>query len=189
MWSNCIDMGPHGQVLQTHQSLGHLKSIGEPVASGRNNSYGYSYAHSGFAWAIRRDAFDGIGGLIDYAILGAGDHHMAWAMMGDVMASIPAQLSEPYRNRLYAFQARCEAYIKRDIGCVAGTIQHHWHGKKKDRRYAERWKVLLDNGYNPDIDIKYNSQGVLELSGHNNGLRDAIRLYLRQRHEDSIDLE
>lgn len=188
LWSNCIDTGPNGQVLQTHQSLGYLKSTGEQMASGRNQ-YGYSYAHSGFAWAIRRDAFDGIGGLIDYAILGAADHHMAWAMMGDVMASIPQQLDAGYRARLHAFEARCETHIRRDIGFVPGTIMHHWHGKKKDRRYAERWEVLLKNKYNPDVDIKYNSQGVLELAGHNHGLRDDIRFYLRQRHEDSIDLE
>lgn len=188
MWANCIDTGPNGEVLQTHQSLGFLKSTGQPFAGGRNQ-YGLSYGHSGFSWAIRRDAFNGIGGLIDYAILGAGDHHMAWAMMGKVKESIPPKLSVSYLRRLQAFAARCDTHIKQDIGFVPGTIMHHWHGKKKDRRYSERWGVLINNNYDPDTDIKHNSQGVLELNGHNSGLRDDIRMYMRQRHEDSIDLE
>jgi hypothetical protein len=184
-------------VLQTHRSFGYQYVNGEPmgITQGKSGYYGSTpgskiFPHPGFAWAIRRDAHDGIGQLVDYAILGAGDHHMAWAFVGDVMASVPGKDLQPsYSRRLKTFEHRCEAHVQRDLGYVTGTILHHFHGKKKDRRYVERWEVLVQNKYDPDHDIKHNHQGVLELSGRNLGLRDGIRTYFRQRNEDSTDVE
>lgn len=183
LFQDCIDTGPAGQVLQIHKAFAYQHSIGAPRGTD------YSFWHPGFAWAIRRDAFNGIGRLVDFAILGSADHHMALAFIGDVAKSIPGKMHQSYKNRLMAFEERCERHIKKDIGYIPGIIMHHWHGKKKDRRYVERWSVLVDNKYNPDTDIKYNSHGLLELDDKNHQLRDDIRRYMRSRHEDSVDLE
>lgn len=183
LFQDCVDAGPHGEIVQTHRSFGYQLSIGE-----MNPGQGYTFPHPGFAWAIRRDAFDGLGRLIDFAILGAGDHHMAWAFVGDVQRSIPSGLSHSYLTKLAAFQARASHHVRGDVGYVPGMLVHHWHGKKRDRRYVERWSVLIENRYDPDTDIKLNHYGVLELEHHKPRLRDQIRLYMRQRNEDSVDL-
>lgn len=185
LFQNAIDLGPHGQSLQTHTSFGYLYASGAPMTPGK----GYYFPHPGFAWAIRRDAFDHLGRLVDWAILGAADHHMAWALVGNVAKSLPKGLHPNYVSKLLAWENRAEHFIRRDLGFVPGTITHHFHGKKKDRRYVERWRVLLDNHYDPERDIKYNHWGVLELDGRNNALRDGIRAYMRARNEDSVDLE
>ncbi len=185
MFQNAIDMGPDGQALQTHTGFGYMYAKGMPMGKGK----GYYFPHPGYAWAIRREAYDGIGRLVDWAILGAGDHHMAWALVGKVAASLPQGLHPNYVKKLLAWESRAEHFIRRDLGYVPGTITHFFHGKKKDRKYTERWSVLLDNNYDPEKDIKFNHWGVLELDGRNHGLRDGIRRYMRARHEDSIDLD
>lgn len=192
MFQDCVDTGPSGEVLQVHRSFGYqYVNVPEKMALANNGYYGkgVAFPHPGYAWAIRKDAFNGIGRLIDWAILGSADHHMAWAFIGDVKKSVMAGIHPKYMDRLLAFQSRCDHFIQKDLGYVPGIITHDFHGKKKDRKYQERWSILLDHGYDPDTDIKYNSHGVLELDGRNIKLRDAIRQYLRQRNEDSIDLE
>lgn len=195
MWKDCIDKGPSGGVENLHRSFGYQYVNGAPmgILAGEAGGYGNGkkiFPHPGFAWAIRRDAHDGIGQLVDYAILGAGDHHMAWAFIGGVETSVPTVGIHPaYLKRLQAFQARCETYVRRDLGYVHGTIGHNWHGKKRDRKYVERWSILKNSKYDPDVDLKYNHSGVLELSGHNLKLRDGIRTYFRVRNEDSVDTE
>ncbi len=191
MFQDCVDTGPSGETMQVHRGFGFQYSQGNPMPlpGAGHYGYGYTFPHPGYCWAIRRSAFDGIGRLIDFAILGAGDHHMAWAFVGDVRKSIPAGLHRNYVDQLLAFESRAEHFIQRDVGYVPGTIIHHFHGKKKDRKYVERWSILVENDYNPQTDIKYNHHGALELDGRNVKLRESLRHYFRQRNEDSVDSE
>lgn len=191
-WSDCADLGPNGEIFQTHKSLAGLYSSGAPMKI--TSTYGQgSYAHPGFGWAARREAIDHMGGLIDWSGVGSGDHHMALALIGNVGLSLPGGITSAYTRRAFDFQARCEKYIRRDLGVVPGTILHHFHGRKKDRGYENRWKILSHNQYNPDTDIKYGANGVLQLVDHGDHrsikLRDDIRRYFRSRNEDSIDAE
>jgi hypothetical protein len=97
-------------------------------------------------------------------------------------------LTEAYARNLLLWQTRAELYIKRNIGFVDGLLLHYWHGKKRDRRYAERWNILVDNHFDPDLDLKRDRQGLWQLTERNIKLRDDIRAYFRSRSEDSIDL-
>lgn len=142
----------------------------------------------GFAWSARREAIDMVGGLIDWAILGAADHHMAMALIGKIEKSMYKGLHPNYIIKCLQWQNRCEKYIRRDIGFVAGTIFHHWHGKKKDRKYTERWKIVADNKFDPNSDLLRDWQGLYQLDPERIILRDQIRKYFRNRNEDSIDL-
>ncbi len=193
LFSHAIDLGPSGEHLQTHTGFCYNYVEGKP----RGN--GYSHWHPGYAWAARREAFDNMGGsmgggLIDFAILGAGDHHMAQALIGRTGDDyiVPADISPGYRQALMVWQERAERYIRRDVGYVPGTILHSWHGKKKDRRYTDRWKILTKNNFDPFRDIDRDYQGLFHL--YDGGdvrsiqLRDQIRQYFRARSEDSIDV-
>lgn len=144
--------------------------------------------HPGFAWAARRDALDAVGGMVDFSILGAADNHMAHALVGCVEESIHPGMHPRYRERLLEWEAQAEAKIRRQVGVVSGLLLHNWHGPKADRRYWDRWKILVDNGFNPDVDINYDSQGMLQLVDRGTlrsiQLRDDIVRYFQARNED-----
>lgn len=184
-FEDAIDMGPRNNVVDRHQSFGKLYATGatRPRISGEP----YSFWHPGFAWACRREFYENVGGLIDFAILGAADHHMALALIGAAKDSLPGGIHPSYARRVMEWQDRALRAGKRDLGFVEGALMHHWHGSKKKRYYVERWSLLTSNQYNPDVDVRYSHHGVLELTGNKPRLRDDLRSYFRARAEDSFD--
>lgn len=194
VFTDAIDLGPDGEHLQTYKSLSMLQATGAPIKTSKDPAQYYAtYGHPGFAWAARRDAIDKLGGLIDFGLAGSGDHHMALSLIGRAKESLPGGVQPAYANKVYAFQDRAERFIRRDLGYVPGTIVHYWHGKKNKRGYETRWRILVDNKFNPDTDLKKDWQGVLALNDHGDArsikLRDDLRRYFRSRSEDGIDLE
>ncbi len=153
----------------------------------------YHEWHPGYCWAARREAIDAIGGLYDKAILGAGDRHMALAFIGRAQHSFHRDTTSDYQRSIMLYQERCNTSLRKDVGFVCGTIVHNWHGKKKDRGYQDRWQILVKNKYIPWQDVKHNSYGIFQLHDDMSDrflrLRDEIRHYMRQRNEDSVDIE
>ena len=183
-WADCYDLGPRGEHLLAHKSFCKQWINQEPVGSGP-----YQFAHPGYAWAATRDALNHLGGLIETAALGAADHHMALALAGMVEMSLPLGLESGYSRPILEWQKRANSHIAGNIGCVAGTIEHYWHGAKTLRRYIDRWQVLVRHRFDPAADLKRNVWGVLELTGNKPGLRRDIEAYLRGRDEDSNSME
>lgn len=144
--------------------------------------------HPGFAWAMRRDACDHLGGLIDTAILGSGDLHMARALTGNVKLGLYEELSPGYVETLELWQSRADEHIRKNVGYMSGLCIHYWHGSRKDRQYNERWKILTDNNFDPEFDLKPDSQGLWQFSGNKPQLEEDIRRYFASRNEDSIDV-
>lgn len=192
MFSQAHDIGPNHEVFGTY--AGFVWCYLNKIAPKWVDAYHRKGAdwHPGYAWAARREAIDGLGGLIDTAILGAGDRHMAAGLIGQMAKTIDPRLNKRYGELLLHWQERAETIIKRNIGFVEGSVIHHWHGPKAARGYMDRWKILIDHQYNPDTDIKRDSQGLYQLSGRLDarsiGLRDDIRAYFRSRNEDGTNL-
>jgi hypothetical protein len=205
LFEDAIDTGPEHEILNVYKGFAYcyknklprkvkagekvnLKGVADvdyPYYYGGYTSPG-TYWHPGYAWAATRNAINTIGGLFDTAIIGAGDHHMACALIGEGEKSIPRDISKQYRATVMAWQARAER-LHHNIGYVKGTIYHFWHGKKRNRKYKERWSILIDNNFNPATDIHKDWQGVLTLYPGHEKLRDDIREYFQSRNEDSID--
>jgi hypothetical protein len=184
MFQTAVDLGPDGEALKILDGFVYSYLTGQPPAYSRG---AYPAWHPGYAWAMRREAFDHLGGLIDKAILGAADHHMAWALIGSANKSMPGKIHANYKKYIKIWHERAEAHIKRDVGYVPGTILHYWHGKKADRKYVERWDVLIKHGFDPERDLKRDWQGIYILTDDGSRLRDDLRKYFRQRNEDSVD--
>lgn len=186
-FGDCIDLGPRGEVVQLHKSFGGQFIAGAPSGG----AYGQSstFWHPGYAWAARRETLDKLGGLIDWAILGSADHHMALAMIGQAEKSLPGGIHPNYRKALLQWQERAKTAVNMDIGHLPGTILHNWHGRKRDRKYVERWSTLIRHEYDPEVDIVRDTRGVVHLAGNKHHLRNDLRIYFRSRNEDSIDLE
>ena len=150
--------------------------------------YGHQGAVGG-AWAFRRSALRKLGGLLDTCILGSGDWHMAFAlaMRDDWHPEMRLKQCPEYVNsiRRWAEQAKV---LQGNIGYVEGHCIHHWHGPMQKRGYTTRPQILVNNHYDPLVDIIYDEQGVIQLAGNKPKLRDDIRAYFRSRSEDSIDV-
>lgn len=190
MWSNAIDTGPNGDAIFQHTSFMNCHVNGLPFGPMKKGQYSYGYAgHPGYAWAANRYAMDYTGGLLDTAAAGAADHHMALGLVGRAKASLPDNIHPRYAEKVLTWQDRALYYLKKDVGYVPGTIRHYWHGKKRDRRYGDRWKILTDHHFNPDTDLVRDVQGLWQIDNRKEGLRDDLRAYFRSRHEDSIDME
>jgi hypothetical protein len=165
-----------------NDSYGGMKKKGAAVVDGN------IYRHSGFAWAWRREAYDAVGGLMEHVLLGSADWCQAWALVGRVEETLKASISPAYNEMCLQWQELAERYIRRNLGYVSGTLFHHWHGKKIDRGYATRWKIMADHKYDPRTDLMRDWQGLIRLKDTKIGLRDGCRNYFRARNEDSVDL-
>jgi hypothetical protein len=184
-FSHAIDLGPErlgSPVVQAHSGFCFQH------VTGAKRGPEYTNWHPGFAWAARRETLDKLEGLMDWTCLGSADHIMALAFIGAVSDSMAQGLHPNFYKLAKRFEYLCETQVKRNVGYVSGTILHHWHGKKADRKYQERWKILQDHQYDPLVDIMRDSRGVLRLTDNKPGLRDDLRRYFRERNEDSIDL-
>lgn len=195
-FETCCDMGPHGEVMQVHRSFGYCHAKGYTYAAGSRD--GYSAAghikgtgipwHPGYTLSWRREVLDQMGGLLDMPILGSADQHTCAALVGKagVSGACCAQLHPNYLKAVAAYEQRAIKYVQGDFGYVRGTILHSWHGKKANRQYQSRWKILERHQFDPEVDITKNVQGVWELTTDKPGLRDDIRLYFSQREEDEV---
>jgi hypothetical protein len=193
-WQHCTDLGPNQEMAEKqgegvyHRSFGYM--VGQ-VDAGRRGSYEnapYHFRHPGFAWACTRALWENVGGLIDFAVLGAADHHMAWGLVGK-FSTVPAQLTG-YASAVRAWGQRAFRYAQGHVGYVPGLLLHHWHGRKRDRQYRERWDALTKHGFDPEQHLLRDSQGMPEWSSRAPaGLVADVRDYFWARNEDNIDLD
>jgi hypothetical protein len=203
MWSMCQDLSPGHEVIGYDDGGEQLPGMvyqhvqngmyGKYAAIDPNNPYGARTdlrahpGHSGYAWAATRHALDTLGGLIDWSVCGANDHHMARGLLGNILDSVNPGSSPAFKQSLLLWGERAEQ-LKPKVGYVPGLITHFWHGPKHNRQYLTRWKILNDSQFDPALDIKRDAQGLYQLTGRNKKLLVDLMAYFRQRNEDSIDL-
>lgn len=151
------------------------------------DAYHKHTGHCGYAWAATRFAIETVDLLLDFAILGSADFHMACAFLSDIEISINHQFSDEYKKALRQWGKRAKK-LRHNVGYVEGLLVHNWHGKKSSRGYQTRWKVLVEHQYDPTKDIRKDWQGMLYLVDHEDDrsykLRNDLRKYFRSRNED-----
>lgn len=142
--------------------------------------------HPGFSWCYRKEALSQLGQLLDIAILGSADRHQAYAYMNKIHSSYPPGITEGYKKELTIWQDRATEFIKGDVGVMKGQIYHYWHGNSRDRAYNSRWKILVEEEYDPKYDIKRDTNGLYIFSNRNPKLKQRIRKYFAGRNEDEL---
>jgi hypothetical protein len=188
-WSDAYDLGPNGEHMAHHRSFCRQFFYRQKmVATYRPYWQGDGgpnvYPHSGYAWAMTRQAYEWVGGLFELGGMGSGDHHMALSLIGHGGNSVPGGVSEGYRREVKRWEARAVRHINRNIGFVPGTIEHLFHGRKSDRGYQSRWGIFVKHAFDPLEDLKLNSHGVLEFTSSKPELRHDFDMYLQSRNED-----
>lgn len=177
LFSHAVDMNKHMEAMSIFPSFGFQYS-----KKSRYGGTGINMWHPGYAWACTKKAYDRMGGLYEYSILGSGDHNMSFSFIGQPDKSLNVDTTNAYKESLRLFQKRA-AQLR--LGYVPGVIRHHFHGAKKNRKYHERWQILVDNAYNPFIHITKNRDGLLvptELCPQK--MLDEILAYFAERNED-----
>jgi len=198
-WADAYDLGPRGEHMQVHKSFLRCWYQGQPVSPSLRHKHHhkpfwkhdggcYDYAHPGYCWAARREAIDCLGGLFEISALGEGDNVMAKAMVGLCESAVPQWISPSYLAHLNRWQDRALQHVGFSLGYIPGTIEHTWHGRKKDRGYIDRWDILKKHAFDPDTDLKKNAYQVIELAGNKPMLTHDIDRYFRQRNEDANTL-
>jgi len=192
LFEHAIDLGPNHEFLTKWESFASCYTKGKPFRGSKKDVGQYSakgtYWHSGYAWAATREALNGFGGLIDFAIAGAGDHHIACSIIGKASLSIPPDVHPNYIKMIHEWEERAVRTAHKHLGFVKGTIVHYWHGKKRDRQYRGRWDILKKYQYDPTRDIHKDTNGLIVLHPSHIGLRDDLHKYFQSRNEDSIDV-
>jgi len=189
MFAHATDLGPKHEPLRSFDGF-----VAEWIKQNGNvpaNMEQYTVWHPGYAWACRRDAWDHLGGLIDFGIVGSADRYMACALIGEMAQSLSTEIIHDcpvYTEWCLEWQARAETYIKHNIGFVDGLLLHYFHGAKKNRGYINRSAILWKNQFDPAKDIKRDWQGLWQLTDRKIGLRDQLRAYFRARDEDSTEV-
>jgi hypothetical protein len=138
-------------------------------------------ASSGQIWAITRNFYDKIEKINDIEIIGGAD---------SVIANYCVLQDDAYEKHLDTKETpSCKniwkKYRQLFQGCrsdyVAGTIVHFWHGQLERRQYTSRHKILMQQAYDPDIDIGYDENGVLYLTEQGLRLEEGIKNYFTSR--------
>ncbi len=147
----------------------------------------------GLAWAATRQAWDAVGGLIDFAVWGGADWHMGHALIERTKNMVRADMHRNYRKLVNQWYERCRTHMRRNVLVMDGVIFHNWHGRKTERGYNVKHRLLAQIGFDPLRHLKRDSQGLWSL--HDDGstsyvkLRDTMRSIARDRNEDSTDTD
>jgi hypothetical protein len=178
LFSHCVDMDREEGTMQIHTSLGNRHVKGLPSGKGIN------YGHPGYAWACSRSAYEQMGGLYEYSILGSGDSVMAMGFIQSSTAPISLSSHPDYLKSVADFKRRVRGFR---FGYVPGVIRHYYHGSKDNRSYTERWKILVRGGYNPLVHVWSDGEkgGILRATPEFPvSMAEEIREYFFSRKED-----
>jgi len=199
-WSMAHDLSPAYETFHNYRSFGWCyqqlisrysdKTKIPPLVVGKSttNYSGEVCWHPGFAWAIRRDAYETVGGLLDWVVTGAGDWHMSYGLIGRMADTASPEYTQAFRDKLMLWQ-RNAAKLKGSFGYIDGTITHNWHGKKSLRSYNDRWEILTRNQFDPNIDLVLDANGLYQLTDEKPQMRDDFAHYFARRNEDGVDMD
>jgi len=177
IFSHAVDMNNRGYTLNTFSGFGYNYEMGKKYVP-----CGLDYWHPGFAWACNRKAYEKMQGIYDISILGSGDHNMCFSFIFNASASLNQNVHPDYLQSLEEYQQRT---CKLRLGYVPGVIRHFYHGNKKNRKYKERWQILVKHQYSPKKYITKNKDGLLVPTPEcPPELLADIMQYFRERNED-----
>jgi hypothetical protein len=182
LFSHCVDMDIDNNTMNIFTSFGSQYEKKRPYHKNTLN-----YWHPGYAWACSRRAYNKMGGLYERSILGSADNIMALSLIGKGLKSINENSTDDYKQTVIEYQDRVKQLR---LGYVPGVIRHYFHGSKKNRKYTERWQILLKHDFSPSSHLKRDKNGVLiPTETCPRELVDDIFTYFKERNEDEFLLE
>jgi len=177
LFSHSLDMNQEENPMTIFQSFCYQMYLKKPYGQTAN----HTYCFPGLTLAFNREAFDKMGGLYDKSILGSGDYNMMLAFIGKADITVNKQLVG-YHKSVIDYQKNIKNF---KITFVSGTVRHYFHGSKVNRKYVERNTILIENMYDPNKHMTYDSQGIIIPTKEcPQKLLDGIMAYFKERNED-----
>ena len=159
------------------------------------NYYGQDKAKRvfpGLALACTRNAWNAVGGLMDFAVWGGGDWHMMHCLTEKMDGCMLPQLHVNYKSMVNEWYEQCRRYVRRNLLMVEGTVLHNFHGRKVQRGYNTKHDILAQYQFDPLRHLKRDSQGLYQLADTGDEsyiqLRDTMRKISRERNEDANEI-
>ena len=107
---------------------------------------------------------------------------MSFSFVGKGLNSLNEDTTDEYKESVTLFEQKAKLLR---LGYVPGTIRHHFHGSKKNRKYMERWQILVKHAYKPSEHVTYNADGLLVPTAIcPPGILADIQTYFAERNED-----
>lgn len=142
--------------------------------------------HPGFAWAIRREVWQSLGGLFDIAGTTAGDSAMCCAALGlDTIFKMLAVGQTAMGRARYAAWRKA---VCKKATWIPGRVEHLWHGNRNDRRYAAFEATLKKISFNPQLDMHIGPTGAWEFTKTPSAFAKVCAEYFAMRKEDPQNL-
>ena len=188
-WQTAVNLGPTDNGSKMFNSVGYQIHRGIAITGKDKSKYNgdpYVFGHCGYAWACTRAFWENVGGLIDFAILGSADHHMALGCRGFYSHSVHSAMKGPFMDLCHAWQTKAMQLTHGIVGYVDGLLLHNFHGPMALRDYVGRWTILIRNAFDPIKDLRRDAQGLIQLVGKPK-LEHDCRMYNCRRLEDSIE--
>ena len=162
------------KITKERFSLVFYKKFGKLDMGGGMGGY-----HPGFAWGFCRKWFCKYG-FFQYDILGGGDNFSSTTWTNYT------HFTNPHLKYLEATLDEYKASFNKlpNICTIDSNIYHLWHGKKRNRQYNIRWKILKNVNDIRDI-ITTDSRGLFVLKD-DPVLKRKIRNFFHNRDDDSI---
>lgn len=161
-------------INSTHNTL----SFAKDHIEGHN----LDYAAIGFGWAMRKEVLEY--GFYDSDILGNSDCLQLISWLGIWNHRLIQQLTPKHRLHYLQWAIKSFNIVNGDIGCIKGDIEHMYHGNMLNRKYVTRSQILTNNSYDPDLDIRVDTNKLYSLSIDKLTLQNEIFNYFMDRKDD-----
>lgn len=176
LFSHCVNMTRDERVLRYNNSFGYCHSKKKPYSTSL-----LDFWHPGYAWAITRSAYEKIGGLYEKSILGSSDTVMALSFVNEAGKSLDKRFTNDYNNDVFEYQKKASTL---QLGYVPGVITHFFHGTIENRKYVERWQILMKHKYSPREHLDYDNGLLIPSKSFSEDFKKDILSYFQDRKED-----
>jgi hypothetical protein len=154
LWQYAVLLGPDGQRQLWPHNVPAAESLAAHnygrLARGQTLDVSPRASHPGFAWAMRREAWDAMRGLYELDLGGVGDGLMGVAWLGAGRANPYLRSASPaMRADAMLWSDRAAAVIKGRVGYLPIAVGHLYHGPIRARQYGRRTRRLAQHGYDP----------------------------------------
>jgi hypothetical protein len=188
-----IEKLQHYDVLQLFAHSYHMDCNNHIIESAPGYIYNQQvkqkHGHTGYAWAMTRQAFEHVGGLFEYNILGSGDGVMARCFLQkEIPSSAQAKQMHP-KQSFFAYSEGHETVIRQyynkckglKVGYLDNTVQHEYHGEINRRMYTDRYNIYDAHNYDPLTMIERTDQGIIQIKDAYSPLRKDIEAFLQYK--------
>ena len=161
----------------------HLDGVGMMYYQYGQNAWRYEPKQYGLSWAMRREIYTEVGGLLDICIGTKCDLYQVFAYLGITYTDQTGTLD--YSRQIGEWQAHAIEVYKQKIGFLDCKVYHfmHCYDDCQTSNYDKQIWTLIKNNYNPARDLHRDEEGRLSLVNNLNLAKELWVIYGGEQRE------